>query len=154
MGEVIEKGRDLMDTARDNGFAKIKFSKLLCCNQLIEKESQLLATFQREGFDIPLENPLFIPAMVCIAAVKDSKDRDEETFGEIKGREIEPLIARTYEYPQTENESKTEPLAKSSSGMQLCEAMAGKLNFILTDIWWHILTNLHCSDGSSSCPYG
>ena len=72
--------------------------------------------------------------MVCIAAVKESKERDEEAFGEIREREIEPLVARSYEYPQTENVSKTKPLAASSSGMQLCEAMAGKLNFISTDI--------------------
>ncbi|GFH43940.1 predicted protein [Chaetoceros tenuissimus] len=62
--------------------------------------------------------------MACIAAVEDSKERDEEALREIEDREIEPLVARTYEYPETANVSKTKPLAASSSGMRLHEAMA------------------------------
>lgn len=155
MGQVTEKGRDLMDTARDNGFAKVDFNRLLCCNQLIEKDSQFLATFQKEGFDIPLKNANCIPTMVCIAAVKDSKERDEETYEEIEDRELEPLIARTYEYPQTENASKMEPLASSSSGMQLCEAMAGELKRsqqILTVVFYKFLTRVVFSNWSTSSP--
>jgi hypothetical protein len=134
MAQLIEKGRDLMDTAVDNGMAKIKFRNLLCCNQLIEKESQFLETFKKAGFDIPMKNSHRIPTMVCIAAVKDSKERDEESLHQIKDREIEPLIGRTYEYPNANTMSKTVPLAASSSGMHLCEAMAGKLNCVSTFI--------------------
>lgn len=128
MGQVLEKGKVLGENVRDNVIGKVDFMRLLCCNQLVEKESQLLATYRKAGFDVPLKNANCIPTMVCIAAVKDSKERDEEAFEEIEDREMEPLIARTYEYPQTELESKIKPLAASSSGMQLYEAMAGKLH--------------------------
>ncbi|GFH43942.1 hypothetical protein CTEN210_00416 [Chaetoceros tenuissimus] len=90
--EVISKGRDVMDDIRDNGFSKINFGNLLCCNQLIEK--------------------------------KNSKERDEETLEEIEDREIEPLIGRTYEYPNAPIDEDVPKLAHSSSGMKMYEAMA------------------------------
>lgn len=121
--EVISKGRDVMDDIRDNGFSKINFCNLLCCNQLIEKRSQMIH-FLHKYFDIPLKNPNCIPTMVCIAAVKDSKERDEETLEDIEDREIEPLIGRTYEYPNAPNHEDVPKLAHSSSGMKMYEAMA------------------------------
>ena len=121
--EVIAKGRDVMDEIRDNGFSKINFGNLLCCNHLIEKKSQMI-DFLEKYFNIPLKNPHCIPTMVCIAAVKDSKDRDEEALEEIENREIEPLIGRTYEYPNSHTDEDVPKLAHSSSGMKMYEAMA------------------------------
>ncbi|GFH52481.1 hypothetical protein CTEN210_08957 [Chaetoceros tenuissimus] len=65
-----------------------------------------------------------IPTTVCIAAVKERLAfiEKEETLDEIASRELEPLIARTYDYPKTFNSNI--PLASSSSDMRLYQAMA------------------------------
>lgn len=117
------KGRDMIDEAREKCFKSMSLKNILFSNQLVRQDSQVIDVLQPD-FDKPLRQKHCIPTMVCIAAVKERLAfiEKEETLDEIASRELEPLIARTYDYPKTFNSSI--PLASSSSDMRLYQAMA------------------------------
>jgi len=85
---------------------------------LVEKKNHILSILEKR-FDQPLKSE-GIPTMALIAAKVNDEDQDELEV-DVDKRDYEPLIARTYEYP---NRLNNKPLAKSTSSMKLFEAMA------------------------------
>lgn len=130
---VLAEGRNMMDLTKEKSFRKLTPLNLLSCNPMIEEGIQPV-DFLKDHFDIPLRNPNCIPTMTLISSIKDSENEyslEGESFGHCETWCIEPLIARTYEYPsQTQssrhfqNDRKNKPLAYSSCDMRLYEAMA------------------------------
>lgn len=127
---VLLEGRNMMDLATEKSLRKLSPLNLLSCNPMVEEGTQLVDVL-KDHFDFPLLSPDCIPTMTLISSIKDTEDEyslEGESFGHCN---IEPLIARTYEYSsQTQssrhiqNDSKNKPLAYSSCDMRLYEAMA------------------------------
>jgi len=86
---------------------------------LVEKKHHILSILEKR-FDQPLKSE-GIPTMALIAAKVNDEDQDE-LEEDVSKRDYEPLIARTYEYPN--NRLNNKPLADSTSSMKLFEAMA------------------------------
>lgn len=123
---VVLHGRDMMDHVTENSLRKLSPINLLCCDDMIQEGTQVKDVL-KEFYDIPLLQPHCIPTMTLISAIKDGDEysAEEEWIGDIDKRDLEPLIARTYEYPtQPESLRKIKPLAYSTSGMKMYEAMA------------------------------
>lgn len=123
---VVLHGRDMMDHVTENSLRKLSPMNLLCCDDMIQEGTQIKDVL-KEFYDIPLLQPNCIPTMTLISAIKDGDEysAEEERIGDIDKRDLEPLIARTYEYPpQPESLRKIKPLAYSTSNMKMYEAMA------------------------------
>ena len=112
----------MLDDIRENCFKRISLLTLCCTGALVEKEHHMLRIFEKR-YQGPLKRD-GIPAFALIAAKVDEEeeedgkavDFDESNFN------YEALIARTYEYPN--DSPNTKPLAKSTSSMEMFEAMS------------------------------
>lgn len=121
---VCAKMKDVGDLIREKCFSKISFLNLLCCNNLIKGTDSNVVNVLKEDYEKPLRSHSYVPAMVCIASVKDNEGVIDLNNDNFDMREFEPFIARTYEYPESSERNINDALAKSSSDMMLYEAMA------------------------------
>lgn len=130
MDDMIRDGRTEIDEYRENSFGNIDFANLCCCGtrSLIPYSKQMVKYMKKNYGDIPLRQKHAIPAMACISVVKQNPtlSAEEERIADISKREVVPLIARTYDYPnENDRYMKDDNYIQNSSGMKLYEAMAG-----------------------------
>eukprot|EP00554_Chaetoceros_debilis_P003506 CAMPEP_0194090652 /NCGR_PEP_ID=MMETSP0149-20130528/39979_1 /TAXON_ID=122233 /ORGANISM="Chaetoceros debilis, Strain MM31A-1" /LENGTH=336 /DNA_ID=CAMNT_0038774975 /DNA_START=55 /DNA_END=1062 /DNA_ORIENTATION=- len=121
---VCAKMKDVGDLIREKCFSKISFLNLLCCNNLIKGTDSSVVNVLKDDYEKPLRSDSYVPAMVCIASVKDNEGDMDLNNDNVDVREFEPFVARTYEYPESSKRNISDALAKSSSDMMMHEAMA------------------------------